>query len=55
MLAGQGGLLGFDLRQGVGDRVEDRGPVKPQPAASHRPKLAWAAMIRVATAGATVA
>ena len=39
MLAGQSGLLGFDLRQGVGDRVQDRGPVKPQPAASHRPKL----------------
>ena len=40
MLAGQSGLLGFDLRQGVGDWVEDRGPVKPQPVASHRPGLA---------------
>jgi len=62
MLAGQGGLLGFDLSQGVGDWVQDRGPVKPQPAASHRPELgegghqaACAAMTRAATAGATVA
>src|SRR4029450_1236444 len=29
MLAGQGGLAGFELRQGVGDWVEDRGAVKP--------------------------
>ena len=62
MLAGQSGLLGFDLRQGVGDWIEDRGPVKPQPVASHRPELgervtraAYAAMTRVATPGATVA
>jgi hypothetical protein len=35
--AGQTGLFGADLGQGVGDWVEDRGPVKPQPVASHRP------------------
>ena len=39
MLAGQSGLLGFDLGQGVGDWVDDRGPVKPEPVASHRPEL----------------
>jgi hypothetical protein len=62
MLAGQRGLLGFDLRQGVGDRVEDRGPVKPQPVASHRPKLGQrgdqgglGGVTRAATPGATVA
>src|SRR4029450_1548948 len=39
MLAGQGGLLGLDLRQGVGDWDQDGGPVKPEPVASHRPEL----------------
>jgi hypothetical protein len=39
MPASQSGLLGLDLRQGVGDWVDDRGPVKPQPVAGHRPKL----------------
>jgi hypothetical protein len=39
MLASQTGFLGLDLGQGVGDWVHDRGPVKLEPVASHRPKL----------------
>jgi hypothetical protein len=37
--AGQSGLLGVDLGQGVGDWVKDRGPVKPEPVASHGSEL----------------
>src|SRR5215218_8654062 len=37
--AGQSGLLGLGLGQGVGDWVEDGGPVKPQPVAGHGSEL----------------
>src|SRR5512132_4389664 len=39
MLAGRRGLLGLDLRQGAGDRVDHGGQVKPQPVASHGSEL----------------
>jgi hypothetical protein len=62
MLAGQSGLLGFDLGQGVGDWVEDRGPVEPEPVAGYGSELGergdqgrLCGMTRAATPGATVA
>ena len=37
--AGQSGLLGLDLGQGVGDWVDHGGAVKPEPVASHGSEL----------------
>jgi hypothetical protein len=37
--AGQTGFVGLGLGQGVGDWVDHRGPVKPEPVAGHRPEL----------------
>ena len=37
--AGQSGLLGLDIGQGVGDWVDHGGSVKPEPVASHGSEL----------------